>query len=73
MKTHIKVIQRNGVDIFVTSSMKLKKVDKESMPTTPVPPIYYPSGSLYAEALNIYHQHHLNKIDAIRKCKYVRS
>ena len=25
MKPHIKVIQRNGVDIFVTSSMTMKK------------------------------------------------
>lgn len=24
MKPHIKVIQRNGVDIFITSSMKMK-------------------------------------------------
>lgn len=26
MKPHIKVIQRNGVDIFVTSSMEMKPV-----------------------------------------------
>ena len=25
MKPHIKVIQRNGVDIFVTSSMEMKR------------------------------------------------
>ena len=31
MKPHIKVIQRNGVDIFVTSSMSMKpsKADRE--------------------------------------------
>lgn len=28
MKPHIKVIQRNGVDVFVTSSMKMKKVNR---------------------------------------------
>jgi hypothetical protein len=32
MKLHIKVIQRNGVDIFVTSSMTMKytKLEEES-------------------------------------------
>ena len=32
MKPHIKVIQRNGIDIFVTSSMTMKetKVEVES-------------------------------------------
>lgn len=29
MKPHIKVIQRNGVDIFVTSSMEVKKVERK--------------------------------------------
>ena len=28
MKPHIKVIQRNGVDVFVTSSMKMKQVNR---------------------------------------------
>jgi hypothetical protein len=33
MKPHIKVIQRNGVDIFVTSSMTMKatKAEKEKI------------------------------------------
>tara|TARA_R110000851_G_scaffold108264_2_gene229398 strand:- start:63 stop:242 length:180 start_codon:yes stop_codon:yes gene_type:complete len=32
MKPHIKVIQRNGVDIFVTSSMKDKPSKSEITP-----------------------------------------
>ena len=31
MKPHIKVIQRNGVDIFVTSSMVMKKVKPKGL------------------------------------------
>ena len=32
MKPHIKVIQRNGVDIFVTSSMTMKEVKRNRKP-----------------------------------------
>lgn len=32
MKPHIKVIQRNGVDIFVTSSMQMKPVKRARYP-----------------------------------------
>jgi hypothetical protein len=31
MKPHIKVIQRNGVDIFVTSSMTMKRTKAEEI------------------------------------------
>lgn len=30
-KPHIKVIQRNGVDVFVTSSMKVKTVKRREI------------------------------------------
>lgn len=33
MKLHIKVIQRNGVDIFITSSMKMKPAKRLSHST----------------------------------------
>lgn len=31
MKPHIKVIQRGGVDVFVTSSMKMKAVSRSKL------------------------------------------
>lgn len=60
MKPHIKVIQRNGVDVFVTSSVKMKEVKRKSVVAS----------SLVTEAqrrLNRYYAGMANDIDVNRR------
>tara|TARA_R110002033_G_C3897243_1_gene239772 strand:+ start:7578 stop:7808 length:231 start_codon:yes stop_codon:yes gene_type:complete len=66
MKPHIKVMQRNGVDVFVTSSMKMKEVERKSIVTSK-------TVTAAQEALNLYYLGMANDVDINRSLAYDHS